>query len=312
MQTKRDGTSCVRQGCISKVTKNVMEDEVMKRFPKVSIIIPCYNKGKYVKAAVESALHQTYSNIEIVCIDDASTDNSREILRHIANERKNVVLIEESSNVGVCRARNKAINFASGEYILPLDADDTIEPTYVEKAITIFTTNPAISIVYSRCRDLSTKKELFVHKTLDTLLFRNVITCSSIFKKTAFSLCRGYDPALTDYGCEDWDLYLSFLENGLLFHKIDEILFNYRTNTEKNRSVIQKIHSRRILEIIFENHINLYKKDRRVIENIFTGDEYKQKNIKMKRKCKRYKGFTILLFLAIILETAIVVTKVLS
>ena len=115
---------------------------------KVSVIIPCFNKGEYIKEAVESVINQTYQNIEIVCIDDCSTDNSYETLKELANKYENIVLLRNEENKGVVYCRNTAINTATGEYILPLDADDTIEPTYVEKAAKILNTYNQVGVVY--------------------------------------------------------------------------------------------------------------------------------------------------------------------
>ena len=126
---------------------------------KVSIIITCYNKEKYVKETIESALNQTYKNLEIVCIDDASTDNSRNILKELKLKYNNIILLEENKNIGVVRARNKAIEIANGEYILPLDADDIIEPTYVSKAVDILDKNPQIGIVYCKAKFFGIKNE---------------------------------------------------------------------------------------------------------------------------------------------------------
>lgn len=107
-----------------------MKNEIVA---KVSIIIPCYNQAEYVGESIESALKQTYENLEIVCINDGSTDNSSEVIKSYAEKYKNIVFLDEKTNRGVCCARNMAIAASSGEYILPLDADDKIEPQYVEK-----------------------------------------------------------------------------------------------------------------------------------------------------------------------------------
>ena len=104
---------------------------------KVSIIIPCYNQGRFVGEAIQSSLNQTYKNIEIVCVNDCSADNSSEIIKDFAKKYKNILFFDLTENKGVINARNLAIEACRGDYILPLDADDTIEPTYVEKAIQI-------------------------------------------------------------------------------------------------------------------------------------------------------------------------------
>ena len=94
-----------------------MKNEIVA---KVSIIIPCYNQAEYVGESIESALKQTYENLEIVCINDGSTDNSSEVIKSYAEKYKNIVFLDEKTNRGVCCARNMAIAASSGEYIFCL------------------------------------------------------------------------------------------------------------------------------------------------------------------------------------------------
>ena len=273
----------------------------------VSIIIPCYNKEKHVKEAVESAINQTYKNVEIVCIDDASTDNSRSVLKELAEKYDNIVLIEENDNIGVCRARNKAIEVASGEYILPLDADDTIEPSYVEKAINVFSENPNIDVVYSRVKSLITKKELFKLCSEHHLLYGNFITCSSVFKKSDFQKVGGYDISFDKIGCEDWDLYLKFFENGLKFYQIDEVLFNYRQKIDKNRTAIQLKNINEIYFQILIKHRDLYKKNG-LFEEIFKSLNLSKFIKVIENKYKKYKSlFNIFLIITIVETVTIIV-----
>lgn len=273
--------------------------------PKVSIIIPVYNKGRYVREAVESALSQTYQNIEIVCVDDASTDNSLSVLRKLAERHNNIVLIEENENIGVCAARNRAIETASGEYILPLDADDTIEPTYVAKAVNILNTNSSISVVYSRVRNLISQEEILKPNAANNLLYGNFITCSAIFRKSDFINVGGYDVAFNKIGCEDWDLWLSFLENDLNFFQIDEILFNYRQLYHKSRTAIQWKNSENIYCEILIKHKDLYKKNG-LFEQIFQSLRSKGCRSNNKNKYQKYKRLFNILLIIVIVETLII------
>lgn len=100
----------------------------------ISIIIPCYNDGKYIREAVSSALSQTYPHIEIIIVDDYSTDPyTQTILSQLAQEGITVIKTQ-SGKKGLPAARNTGIAQASGVYILPLDADDKIDASYAEKA----------------------------------------------------------------------------------------------------------------------------------------------------------------------------------
>lgn len=100
--------------------------------PKVSILIPCYNSERFVAETLDSCLAQTYRNIEIIVVDDGSTDNSFAIAKSFES---NIIKVYRQDNSGACAARNYAFRKSSGEYIVYLDADDIINPSFVEEHI---------------------------------------------------------------------------------------------------------------------------------------------------------------------------------
>ena len=155
---------------------------------KVSIIIPCFNQGEWIKEAVESAVNQTYKNVEIVIINDGSTDNSEDVIHSLCEKYPDIVFINEKENHGVVYARNKAIQMTSAEYILPLDADDKIAPSYVEKAVKILEENPNIGIVYSRARifGIKNKEWKLAEFSREDILYKNCIFSSALFRKRDF------------------------------------------------------------------------------------------------------------------------------
>src|SRR5690606_3615953 len=95
--------------------------------PLVSIVIPNYNYGRFIAEAIESVLNQTYPNIELIVVDDGSSDDSLEAIRQY---EKKLILISQK-NSGVVVARNNGAAKSRGEYISFLDADDVIEPTFI-------------------------------------------------------------------------------------------------------------------------------------------------------------------------------------
>ena len=98
--------------------------------PKISIVIPCYNNAQYLKRCLDSAINQTYQDIEIICIDDKSTDNSLEILHQYTEKDPRIKVLALSKNLGVSNARNVALNILTGDYVCFLDSDDYLEPTF--------------------------------------------------------------------------------------------------------------------------------------------------------------------------------------
>ena len=116
----------------------------------VSIIIPIYNAEQYIVETINSALASTYKNIEIICVDDCSADNSVSIIDSNLGGDGRVHIIKLRTNSKTAFARNVGINKACGKYILPLDVDDLIAKTYIEKAINILEKKSNISVIYYR------------------------------------------------------------------------------------------------------------------------------------------------------------------
>jgi len=99
--------------------------------PLVSILIPCYNAEQYVGAAIESSLEQTHPSVEVVVVDDGSTDGSTEVIASYGES----ITYELGSNQGGCAARNRALDLSGGQFVMFLDADDLIEPTKIEQQL---------------------------------------------------------------------------------------------------------------------------------------------------------------------------------
>ncbi len=261
---------------------------------KVSVIIPCYNNGKYIEDAINSVLAQTYNDIEIVCVNDGSTDNSPEIIKTFADKYKNILFFDNQENKGVIYARNIAIEACHGEYILPLDADDTIESTYLEKAVKILDENPNIGIVYCKAMMFGSKNEYWNLDNFDksNILYNNCIFCTALFRKKDFIKVGMYKDYM-QFGCEDYDLWLSFIEQGFDVYQIDEILFNYRQYDEDSRTMICKKNQDIIWRSLVKNHLDLYLNDKQFIENLIFS---KIKSKEYSKKYNKYKKlFNILL-----------------
>lgn len=270
--------------------------------PKVSIIIPCYNQAEYVGESIESALKQTYENLEIVCINDGSTDNSNEVIKSYAEKYKNIVFLDEKTNRGVCCARNMAIAASSGEYILPLDADDKIEPQYVEKAARVLYNNPKVGIVYCKADFFGRKNKLWKLEEFDKrkIIFENQIFNSSLFRKKDFNEIGGYKDYMK-YGCEDWDLWLSFVEKGFEVHRINEVLFHYRKSKTNTRSDEAFPHTDVIISGLFNNHINMFLENNEFYTRVFTD---------FSTKYKKYKKLFNNLLIAVIVEALVILAMI--
>ncbi len=249
---------------------------------KVSIIIPCFNKGKYLEEALQSALNQTYENIELVCVDDCSDDNSREIFKQYVRKYKRIIYIENDINKGVVYSRNMAIEAATGEYIFPLDADDIISNDCIECMVNVLEKNPDAGVVYCKMKTFGAKKEkvLCGKFTEEELLYDCVISASSMFRKKDFVKIGGYKECMF-HGCEDWELWLNFYERGYKFEFIDKIMIHYRQIKSHQRTSEQIQHDTAIKYELLKNHLELYKNNKEFISKIF--------NLGIRKKYIKYK-----------------------
>ncbi|HMO34116.1 MAG TPA: glycosyltransferase family A protein [Lacibacter sp.] len=205
----------------------------------VSVIIPCYNQGEYVMEAIASVQQQTYSHWEIILVNDGSTDEyTLELLHKL--ELPGVKVIH-TTNQGLPAARNNGIAQANGDYLLPLDADDKIAPTYMEKAINIFQQNMQVKLVYCRGRYFGGRRDLVPFNkdpfSLKDLLLYNFIFCSAFFKRNDFEAVGGYSVNMRA-GWEDWDFWIRLLKEGGDVFQIPEELFFYRS---KASSMIEDV-----------------------------------------------------------------------
>jgi len=103
--------------------------------PLVSVVCLCYNQASFVRDAIYSVLDQTYSNVELVVVDDASTDHSRYTIRSIVNKLDNVRFISNNENVGNCRAFNAVLPMLKGKYVIDLAADDMLLPDRIQTGV---------------------------------------------------------------------------------------------------------------------------------------------------------------------------------
>lgn len=193
----------------------------------VSIVIPCYNHGRYVDEAVASVLEQTYQDVEIIIVDDGSDDP--ETVDKLSTYSRPNTKVVRVTNGGLARARNTGVKAASGTYILPLDADDRIGSTYVEKAVAVLNARPDVSIVYCEAEffGMKTGKWELPSYSLERILAGNVIFAAAFFRKSEWQAGGGYNPNMSK-SFEDWDFWLSLIERGGKVYRIPETLFFYR------------------------------------------------------------------------------------
>ncbi|MCP5425559.1 MAG: glycosyltransferase [Gammaproteobacteria bacterium] len=222
--------------------------------PLVSIISPCYNYGAYLDSFIDCLQKQTFSDYEVILIDDGSTDISTiDKIREIEERHLDYLRIVRQNNQGVIAARNNAINAAKGKYIFPLDPDDVIDPTFLEKCLLYLESSPSHYFVYSWT--YSTGESHFIWETYDTnpldVLNENRAGFIIAPREALFQV-NGYNPAMRE-GYEDWELVVNLVRSGYVGKAIPEPLYHYNVK-QGSRNFFAKARHEQLKELIRKLH----------------------------------------------------------
>ncbi len=227
--------------------------------PRVSIIIPCYNQANYLPETLDSVLLQTYTDFECVIVNDGSPDNTEEVAKSYCAKDKRLKYVYKG-NGGLASARNFGIIHSQGEFVLPLDSDDLIAPTYLEKAVNRFDNYPETKLVYCKADKFGDVQGEWVlpEYHYETLIWQNVIFCSAMYRRKDYDETIGYNINMK-YGLEDWDFWLSLLSENDVVYRIDEILFHYRIRGESMVNTTTSEHFQDLRVLIYQNHPHIYE-----------------------------------------------------
>lgn len=229
--------------------------------PLVSVVIPCFNYGQYVEEAIDSVLAQTFSNFEIIVVDGGSTDEQTIVKLKALNKEKTTIFYRGGRHL-VGDNRNFGIEKARGKYICCLDADDKLQPTYLEKALFMAETHN-YDIVFPSVQCFGNTSKIWHVNEVDFLSCADGSTLSTValFRKDVWKVVGGYkDWGLKDeHVPEDWEFWTRALGNGFRAKRLIEPLMLYRvhdqglTATNEKSIAAQK-------EIIRQENIGLFSR----------------------------------------------------
>lgn len=244
--------------------------------PLVSVLIPCYNVEKYVVESVSSILDQTYTNIELVIINDCSTDGTAQKLEKLSLVDHRIKLYHNETNLKLIKTLNKGISLCKGKYIARMDADDISLPTRIEKQVDFLEENTDYSVVstmFYTFRDGSSKMSLYKNPLKNeelqaALLFRSAICHPAVMiRKTLFTeLSLEFEEGylhVEDYALWSKAIYCTKMAN------IDETLLNYRVHKSQissinelrqveNKKEVFKIHCNKLQIPVDDESIDIY------------------------------------------------------
>jgi GT2 family glycosyltransferase len=227
--------------------------------PYVSVIIPCYNLGRYLDEAVDSILSQTFQDFEIFIVDDGSTDEeTRELLAFYSRPGIRVLRTE---NRGLSAARNTGTANTTGKYICMLDADDRLDSSYMQKSVAVLDADPSIAFVSHWCRAFGDETYDWTPDRCDfpKLLDVNTVNGAALVRRSALEAVGGFDESMKA-GCEDWDLWITMVEHGFMGHILPEILYYYRrrAGSMSHKMMQDDVHSH-LYRFLVKKHTDSYR-----------------------------------------------------
>ncbi|HKR03939.1 MAG TPA: glycosyltransferase [Bacteroidia bacterium] len=236
-----------------------------EKLPVVSIVMPCYNAEKYFVEAIESIINQTYKNLEIVLVNDGSTDGTSELLNKYAREVSQIKIISNEKNLGLIASLNKGVAAATGEYIARMDADDISVSDRIEKIMNVFFQIPEVEVVSAANFMISLKGKILLQtvpkatriKALKFVSFFStpivhacVIVKSNVFKENVFN---------PDYiHSEDYELFSRLIFQGVKMYNLKDPLYYIRINPDSVSFKYEKIQVSTHTKISKQNIENYY------------------------------------------------------
>ena len=201
--------------------------------PRVSIIIPNYNSGAFLKEALASALYQTYDNLQIIVVDDGSTDESWQAAQDVPG-----VKLIRKKNEGAPAARNVGLENADGDYIKFFDADDVLMPNAIAQQVSHQVTLPADGVTYGDLAWFGLKNRGFGNKSVrpghcSDIVRNNILTSTPLLKRASVVDIGGFDPSIRR--SQEWDLHVRLAAAGARFFYKPIPVYLYRKHAEIDR-----------------------------------------------------------------------------
>jgi glycosyltransferase involved in cell wall biosynthesis len=251
----------------------------------VSIVIPCYNNQDTIEETLESIVNQDFKNFEIIIVNDGSKDGSQQLIEEYRSNSKYQITLINQENSGPSFARNNGASSAKGKYLLFIDADDKIAPSYISECLAIFENKPDAVIVYSEIELFeaeSGKWELKDFKLPDFLI-NNCIPICGMMETEKFKEIGGFDTEISF--TEDWELWIRFIQKyGTGVYKIPKLLFFYRKRFNQNSLTDTKGHNEygeKCRLYIYNKHYDFYRKNNLSLDNLL---EYRHNYYKIHKK----------------------------
>lgn len=245
----------------------------MKVEPLISVVIPAFNAERTLAETVDSVLKQSYRHVEIIIVNDGSTDNTLGVGEELAKQHP-AVSFYSKVNQGPAAARNHGFAHAKGTYIVFLDADDFLAVSFLADCLAKFLEDDGLSVVYTQTQFFERVTGVFKLPTLSMqrLLIENCLTATAMIRSDMFREIGMYDESLRF--AEDWEMWIRLFSKYPNAFKIEKPLFFYRRRNSldsiTDRNVTDKVEEESLL-YIYQKHYALYKQYGYTINRLLVG-----------------------------------------
>ncbi|TNJ45766.1 glycosyltransferase [Tamlana fucoidanivorans] len=207
--------------------------------PHISIVLPCYNGERFLSDAIKSCLNQSYTNFELIIINDCSTDKTADIANQFAKKDHRINIITNKTNKKLPASLNIGHRRAKGDFITWTSDDNVLKPNFLEKMIQQIIESRS-DLVYSNYEVINENggfKRIHITGPTEHILFGNKIGASFLYKKEVFSMLNGYDESL--FLLEDYEFWLRASMQFKFIH-VKEVLYEYRLHEKSLTANIQQ------------------------------------------------------------------------
>jgi len=272
---------------------------MINNFAQIAVVIPCFNDGATLEAALASVKAQILPAAEVVVVDDGSSEQlTIDLINKLQVEGypglENFCVMRQA-NQGPSMARNRAIESCKSLWIFPLDADDLMRPTALDSLWNAVKEDPSRGIIYGSVRFFGGRSAVsdFPKYSESIMALGNVIPVSALFKREAWSDVGGYRLAMK-HGWEDWDFWLSLLERGEQVHQLQAVILDVRVKNKSRNRGWSSAERQQVVDTLVNHHHDFFCKNISALLDRVSDLEYQRQTSRyqiIKRSLKTFCGW---------------------
>jgi glycosyltransferase involved in cell wall biosynthesis len=239
---------------------------------KASIVVPCHNSARFVRETAESAFAQTLAEVEVIFVDDGSSDDTATLIAQtMAEHPLRLAQLVTQPDSGLASARNHGIRVARGQYILPLDSDDLIAPTMIQECVALLDADPELALVYTDREDFGEVDRVWPagEYALGRLKYFNQLNYCALFRRSMWEAIGGYRENVS--GLDDWDFWVAAAARGFRGRHVARPHLKHRTRRGSLMWRILEDYPRFHAQIVINNDIAYAPEEVRLARQFLDG-----------------------------------------